>query len=165
MTLEQLKARLPAPRLGISLGDRRLGVVLMERSREGPRVLRGGQFAMSLDVLKDDPELVGRELRDHLEDMGIHARRCIVCLPAKWFFTTRTELPAIDGDDAASFLELQAEKNLPFAPGDHVPLDLMKKAVKGGAAPHDAVWSGASLGLARLKGRSIMFRILGRDAF
>lgn len=53
---------------------------------------------------------------------------------------------------------------LPLAPGDRVPPDLLKKAVKG-AKPHDAVWSGTSLGMARLQGKSIKFQVLGRDAF
>ena len=106
----------PTQMLGLALGERRGAAVLMERSGDGVRTLAERTFSMSLDLLKDAPELVGRELRDHLDAARLSCRRCVVSLPAKWLFAAQSELPKLSEEDAASFLELQAERSMPLPP-------------------------------------------------
>src|SRR5580658_2012017 len=52
-----------------------------------------------------------REIRNHLETAGVRERHCIVGLPLKWVLTASTELPPLPEADAASLLQLEAEKN------------------------------------------------------
>ena len=40
--------------------------------------------SLSLDPLTADPELVGREIRNHLDAAGVRERHCIVAVPLKW---------------------------------------------------------------------------------
>jgi hypothetical protein len=54
---------------------------------------------------------------------------------------------------------------LPFLPGDHVPLDLLKKILVKKLPATDAVWTGSSIGVAWLAGGTVKFRVLGPDAF
>ena len=52
-------------------------------------------FALSLDLLHPEPELIGREIRNHLEAAGIRERRCVVAVPASWVMSQHTALPEL----------------------------------------------------------------------
>ena len=56
------------------------------------------------------PELVGREIRNQLDAAGVRERDCVVGLPLKWVLTAQTELPPLPEADAASLLQMEAEK-------------------------------------------------------
>jgi hypothetical protein len=66
--------------------------------------------ALTLDPLTAAPELVGREIRNQLDAAGVRERNCVVGLPLKWVMTAHTELPPLPEADAASLLQLEAEK-------------------------------------------------------
>lgn len=91
---------------------------VVHRAGEGVRLGRTFQSPLSLDPLTDDPELVGREIRNHLDDARIRESRCVVCVPLKWALTLRTELPGLSEADLDGFLTVQAEREFPFAPED-----------------------------------------------
>ena len=91
---------------------------VVHRAGEGVRLGRTCQSPLSLDPLTDDPELVGREIRNHLDDARIRESRCVVCVPLKWALMLRTELPKLSETDVDSFLTVQAEREFPFAPED-----------------------------------------------
>lgn len=98
--------------LGLSLDGSRLeGVVL--RRNGSLRVLQSFSATLSLDPLTAAPELVGREIRNHLETAGVRERYCIVGLPLKWVLTAHTEMPSLPDADAASLLQLEAERGFP----------------------------------------------------
>jgi hypothetical protein len=69
--------------------------------------------ALSLDPLTADPELVGREIRNHLDTAGVHERVCVVCVPLKWALVVQAELPELPEADVASFLQIEAERGFP----------------------------------------------------
>ncbi len=70
--------------------------------------------SLSLDPLTNDPELVGREIRNHLDAVGIRERHCVVGLPLKWALTTHLEVPELPEADVASFLQIEAERGFPL---------------------------------------------------
>lgn len=111
-----LKKRQPTGLLGLALDGSRLEVVLLRRSNGSVEIQKNGVASLSLDPLKDDPELVGREIRKHLEDMGIRERRCAVCLPLDWALSLQTKLPDLPEADLRSFLEIEAERGFPYGP-------------------------------------------------
>jgi hypothetical protein len=101
--------------LGLALDGRRLEAVLLRRSNGSVRIQQSTVATLELNLLTDDPELVGREIRNHLERAQIRERQCTVCLPLEWAFTLHTPLPELPPEDVDSFLQIEAERGLPFA--------------------------------------------------
>jgi len=102
--------------LGLSLDGSRLEGGVMRRTN-GSMVIQKTFFAsLSLDPLTNDPELVGQEIRNHLERAGISERRCAVCVPLNWALTLQTKLPDLPEADVASFLQIEAERGFPYGP-------------------------------------------------
>jgi hypothetical protein len=99
--------------LGLSLDGSRLEGVVLRRTNGSLSVQQNFSATLSLDPLTAAPELVGREIRNHLEAAGIRERYCTVCLPLKWVLTASTELPPLPDADAASLLQLEAERGFP----------------------------------------------------
>ena len=99
--------------LGLSLDGGRLEGVVLRRTNGGLQRLQSFSVALSLDPLTDAPELVGREIRNHLDTAGIRERRCVVGLPLKWLLTISTEVPPLAEADVAGFLQLEAERGFP----------------------------------------------------
>jgi hypothetical protein len=110
------KKRTPTTALGLALHSGRLEGVLLKRSNGSMQVLKTFNAALALNPLTGDPELVGREIRNHLEQAGIRERRCTVCLPAGWALTLPTEIPDMTDEDVSSFLEIEAERGFPYSP-------------------------------------------------
>lgn len=73
---------------------------------------------LTLDPSTNDPELAGRELRNYLRSAGVSERRCVVGLPLSWAMTLQVKMPDLSEEDAASFLQVQAERGFPYAPED-----------------------------------------------
>jgi hypothetical protein len=102
--------------LGLALDGQRIEAVLARRSNgAGPlRVLNSAAGSLELNLLTDAPELVGREIRNFLDRAGIRERSCAVCLPLDWVLTAQTALPDLSPEDTESFINLEAERGLPF---------------------------------------------------
>ena len=96
-------------------GDRLEGTVL-RRNNGSVQVMKAFSAALSLDLLKNEPDLVAREIRNQLDQAGIRARRCAVCLPQQWALFISSELPNLPEEDLRSFLEIEAERGFPYAP-------------------------------------------------
>ncbi len=96
--------------LGLSLDGSRLEGVVLRRNNGSLSMQQTFSAVLSLDPLTAAPELVGREIQNHLEAAGVRERLCIVGLPLKWVLTAGTELPPLPEADAASLLQLEAEK-------------------------------------------------------
>src|SRR6476660_9787465 len=79
--------------LGLTLDGSRLEGTLVRRANGGLQVQQSLSVALSLDPLTADPELVGREIRNHLDAAGVRERHCIVAVPLKWALITHTEVP------------------------------------------------------------------------
>jgi hypothetical protein len=107
----------PQSVLGLSLGDGQLRAVLVARSKVGWEVVKSASAALALDLQHPEPELLGREIKNHLDAAGIHERTCVVALPAKWVMSLHTKLPELPPEDVESFLQIEAEKGFPVDSG------------------------------------------------
>jgi hypothetical protein len=101
--------------LGLAFEAGRLEGVLVRRTNGSGEVKRAFAAALSLDVLTEAPELVGREIRKHLDAADIRERRCVVGIPLSWAITVQVPLPDLPPADLDSFLQLEAERGFPYA--------------------------------------------------
>jgi hypothetical protein len=99
--------------LGLTLDGSRLEGLVLQRTMGSFHVRHTFSVSLSLDPLTNAPELVGREIRNHLQAAGVHERNCIVGLPLKWVLATHVELPDLPEADIASFLQIEAERGFP----------------------------------------------------
>lgn len=102
--------------LGLALAHGQLQAKHVARAKRGVEVVRSAAATLSLDILHPETELVGREIRNHLEAGGVRERHCIVALPASWIMTQHTRLPELAPEDADSLLQIEAEKAFPCDP-------------------------------------------------
>jgi hypothetical protein len=100
--------------MGLTLEGRRLEGVVLRRAKGGLGVERSFEMTLSLDPLTNDPKLVGQEIRNRLDEAGVHTSRCAVGVPLNWAMILQTKLPEIPEEDVASFLGIQAEKGFPY---------------------------------------------------
>ena len=99
--------------LGLELDGGRLEGAVLRRTNGSFQVVSSFSVPLSLDPLTNDPELVGREIRNHLDAQEARERSCIVGLPLKWALVTHVEVPELPEADVAGFLELEAERGFP----------------------------------------------------
>ena len=99
--------------LGLALDGSRLDGVVLRRANGSLQVQQTFSVTLALDPLTAAPELVGREIRNQLDAAGVRERHCVVGLPLKWALTAGTELPPLPEADAASLLQLEAERGFP----------------------------------------------------
>lgn len=121
--------------LGISLEEHGCSAALLERTSAGVRVVKATSFRMSLDVLKDGPDLVGAELQRHLAAARLTEKTCVAVAPTNWLLTAQTVIPEMDAQDVAGYLELQAERLIPVAPSELHLRHAMFRTVDGSAQP------------------------------
>jgi len=96
--------------LSLVLDGGKLDGVVLRRTNGAVQKLRSFSATLTLDPLTAAPELAGREIRNQLDAAGVRERDCVVGLPLKWVLTAQTELPPLPAADAASLLQLEAEK-------------------------------------------------------
>ncbi len=101
--------------LGLALDGSRLDGVVLRRSNGSLHVQKTFNASLALNLLTGDPELVGREIRNHLDEAGIRERRCAVCLPLSWALTLQTKVPDLAETDVAGVLQIEAERGFPHA--------------------------------------------------
>ncbi len=113
LKLDQLKARRPSSLLGLTLDGSRLEGVVLQRSNGSLVLQQSFTAALTLDPLTNDPILVGREIRNHLDAAGVRERHCVVGAPLTWVLTVHSKVPELLEADLASFLQLEAERGFP----------------------------------------------------
>jgi hypothetical protein len=99
--------------LGLALDGSRLHGVWLKRVNGALQMQASFSVVLSLDPLTAAPELVGREIRNHLDAAEIRERRCVVALPLKWAMATHSALPPLADADIAGFLQIEAERSFP----------------------------------------------------
>jgi len=112
----QIKRRRPqrlSSVLGLALDGGRLEGVLLRRTNGSLHPQQAFSATLSLDPLTAAPELVGREIRNHLIKAGVRERHCVLALPLKWVLTGHIEVPQIPEADIPGFLQLEAERTFP----------------------------------------------------
>jgi len=113
------KRQRPATVLALSFDGTQLDGVVLRRTNGSVQLLQSFSTTLSLDPLTADAELVGREIRNHLDTANVRERNCVVCVPLKWALTAHTEIPELPEADVAEFLQLEAER------GFHADADTM----------------------------------------
>ncbi len=108
------KKKRPGSLLALTLDAGRLSGAVVRASGGSLSVQNQFAAALTLDPLTHEAELVGREIRNHLESAGIRERRCSVCLPLNWALTLQTKLPDIPAEDVPAFLQIEAERGFPY---------------------------------------------------
>jgi hypothetical protein len=102
--------------LGLAFDGSRLEGVVVRRTNGSVEVTGRLEVSLSLDLLTNDPELVGRDIRKQLEAAGVRERWCAVCIPLSWALTLTTKLPDLPEADLQSFLQIEAERGFPYSP-------------------------------------------------
>src|SRR6266542_4329485 len=102
--------------IGLSIADGQLRVSHAARAKNAVAVLRSTTATLSLDVFHPETELVGREIKNHLEAAHIKERHCVVAVPPGWVMSHHAKLPKLSPEDVASLLQIEAEKNFPCDP-------------------------------------------------
>jgi len=117
--------------LALTLDGSRLSGVVVRRNGGSLQQLQTLTVTLALDPLTAAPELMGREIRNHLDAAGVRERNCVVGVPLKWVLTAQTELPDLPPADAASLLQMETERGFPC---DVATLSLTSSvcALKGG---------------------------------
>jgi len=111
-----LKKQRPSTLLGLTLEGSRLEGVVLRRTNGSVAVQKAFFASLSLDALTNDPELVGREIRNQLDQAGVRERRCVVNIPLSWALVSHAKNPDLPEEEVASFLHLEAERNFPYGP-------------------------------------------------
>jgi hypothetical protein len=105
-----IKRQRPSTVLSLALDGSQLDGVVLRRTNGSVQSLQSFSATLSLDPLTADAELVGREIRNHLDVAGIRERDCLVCVPLKWAMTTHTEIPDLPEPEVPEFLQIEAER-------------------------------------------------------
>src|SRR5580698_1071689 len=100
-----LKKR-PQSVLGLSLPDGRLRAVQVARAKGATDVVKTASAALALDLLHPEAELIGREIRNHLDAAGIRERAVAIAVPPAWIMSQHTKLPELSAEDVDSYLQL-----------------------------------------------------------
>ena len=100
------RGKTPTTVVGLTLDGSRLDGVVLKRTNGSLQQLQTFSAALTLDPLTAAPELVGREIRNHLDAAGIRERDCVLGVPLKLVLTAQTELPPLPEADATSLMQL-----------------------------------------------------------
>ena len=100
--------------LGLAFDGSRLEGVHVRRTNGSVEIRKAFSATLSLDPLPAEVELAGREIRKQLDAEQIRERWCAVCLPLSWALTLTVKLPDIAEADVADFLQIEAERGLPY---------------------------------------------------
>lgn len=101
--------------LGLTLDGGRLEAVVLRRTNGSADIKKTTSVALTLDLMRNEVELVGREIRNLLDAAGIRERRCVVGVPPEWVLSLHTALPDLPEEDVQSFLEIEAERGFPHS--------------------------------------------------
>ena len=116
MNLILHKKRTPTTLLGLALDGHHLEGVLVRRSNGSLQILKSFATSLALNPINGSPELVGREIRNCLDQVGVREKRCTVCVPLNWALAAQTTVPEMPEEDIPSFLAIEAEKGFPYSP-------------------------------------------------
>lgn len=114
----QLRRNNTSSILGIELDEKRIQMVQVSQQGQEFQIVKRHQAALSINPMSSPAELVGQDIRNHLEKAGIREKRCVVCLPLHWVMTHYIAVPNLSDEDTWSFLRMQAERAFPFAVED-----------------------------------------------
>lgn len=93
-----------------------LRVTLLRRRGKTVELEEEAVVPFKSNLIGDDPDISGRELRDEIRSIGTRPGRWLVCIPPQWLVSERVPVPAeLALSDEEDYLWLQAEERLPLA--------------------------------------------------
>lgn len=108
----------PAALLGLAVRERELAVLQLHRAGEHCRVEASFTLPLTAAQIEEAPDDAGRQLAGALREKGLGGKRCVVRLPLTWAMAAPVDLPDLAGEDLQAFLELRAEREFGFLPGE-----------------------------------------------
>jgi hypothetical protein len=130
--IQLFKPKRAASVLGLALDGNRLEVVWLRRNNGTLHLRQVTSVSLALSPLTDAAELVGQEIRNHLDQNGIRERRCVACLPLNWVLNLQTQMPEMSAEDRASFLQIEAERGFHSGPESLFTVHSFFKTPTGG---------------------------------
>lgn len=100
--------------LALEFSPGRLQGVYLHQNGRGAQVQKSFSVPLALDPLTVEPELLGQELRNHLDEAGIRERNTVLCLPLRWILKSQMEVPVLTDEDKLNFIQLHAEREFPY---------------------------------------------------
>lgn len=112
--MKWIQKKPPATVLGLSLDGGRLEAVVLHRTNGSASVQKTVSSPLTLDLLHNETDLVGREIRNLLDAQGVKERRCVVAVPQAWALTVDAKIPEMEPGDVPDFLQIEAERGFPY---------------------------------------------------
>lgn len=113
--MDLLKKRKSSVVLGLSLDGAKIEGALLRRTNGSVVLQKEFTSTLALDLLTNEPELVGRDIRNQLDERGIGKHPCVVCVPLEWALLTQVKLPPdLPEADMESFIQIESEKGFPM---------------------------------------------------
>lgn len=111
-----IRSKTPSAVLGLALNGLQVEGAVVRRSDGKTQLGSAFRHTFSADPLVGDPLVLGKELQAALDAADIGERNCTVALPASWALSLSTTLPELSDADAASLMQLEAERGFSFPP-------------------------------------------------
>ncbi len=108
----------PTSLLGVAVHADEVVMMTVRRVGGECRVERFRTLPLGAALWLESPQAAGQQLAQALKENGMTDKRCVVRLPLSWAMAAPIELPDLTGDDLNGFLELRAEREFAYVPGD-----------------------------------------------
>jgi hypothetical protein len=112
--------------LGLAISDREISCAQVHLGSGRRSVQHVAQFALPAGASFDQPEALGKQLREFLRQHHITANRAVVGVPAKWLIAQEKDVPPAEESAAIAMLRLQAER-LAIAESTQMVFDIAGK--------------------------------------
>ncbi|MBI5381668.1 MAG: hypothetical protein HZA31_07195 [Opitutae bacterium] len=111
--MKRIGKKRPQSVLGLTLEGGRLRACHVRRVKGRLETGKAIAEPLALDLSRQEPELLGAEIKNLLNAAGLRERRCVAAVPAGWVMSLHTKLPDLPPEDLESFLQLETERGFP----------------------------------------------------
>ncbi len=122
------------PQLVIDIGQQRIKILQLRKSKAGVEVIKAGEERLMLPPNVDNETFYKRieeTLPLLLQRLGIKEKRAVVTIPGRAAFTRRLRIPVVRGRQLERIIRYEARQHIPF------PLDQVNMDYKVSEAPGD----------------------------
>ena len=104
--------------LGIAFGPGLIQVAELSYDAASARLLRAADFLLTGGDTLDKPLELGKKFGAFLKDKKFSAKQAIAGLPTQWLMLKEKNVPAMNAENLAGVLRLQAERDFSLEPTD-----------------------------------------------
>jgi len=98
--------------LGLAITERSIIAVEVDSANGQCKASRAAKFVYPEESGLQEPEKLGKALKEFLRKEGFSARRCVIGMEAKWLTAKEKILPPDSGDSIDGILSIMAEREL-----------------------------------------------------